>query len=185
MDKSQCSPLSPISRLLTDNSGMRVVFRSQGAFYGRALQTIRRNRPYLRVQATIQGLALGTLNPVHTFLLRTWSGDMDRRHHLNGTCRIPIETRASSPCVVPRLVHVRNGSIAALDIPARDVSSAARILERHRLKAGRIDAHSGSSVHFVPVAGRLAQRESTAFTRQGSLVRTQHRPPVKLKRPVR
>ncbi len=26
--------------------------------------------------------------------------------------------------------------------------------------------------------GRLAQRESTAFTRQGSLVRTQHRPPL-------
>ena len=30
------------------------------------------------------------------------------------------------------------------------------------------------------IEGRLAQRESTAFTRQGSLVRSQHRPPIKL-----
>jgi hypothetical protein len=30
---------------------------------------------------------------------------------------------------------------------------------------------------YSPLQGRLAQRESAAFTRQRSLVRTQHRPP--------
>ena len=36
---------------------------------------------------------------------------------------------------------------------------------------------AGVCLYHTPSYGRLAQRESTAFTRQGSLVRTQHRPP--------
>ena len=33
---------------------------------------------------------------------------------------------------------------------------------------------------YSPLQGRLAQRESAAFTRQRSLVRTQHRPLLKV-----
>ncbi len=33
-------------------------------------------------------------------------------------------------------------------------------------------------IHHFNIPGRLAQRESTAFTRQGPLVRSQYRPPT-------
>ena len=36
---------------------------------------------------------------------------------------------------------------------------------------------TGESTIFAAAKGRLAQRESTAFTRQGSLVQSQYRPP--------
>src|SRR6056297_814190 len=43
-------------------------------------------------------------------------------------------------------------------------------------------AFAAEPKYHCALEGRLAQRESTAFTRQGSLVRTQHRPPKFLPR---